>query len=91
MPIQAPTPVTPAAPAVVAFIAALPGVTVAVGGCPAGAPTSGLVVAWAQVSDAAAPGGVRLDPVFVATGRAWTPDQFRAIYGPQGTFTVAVP
>jgi hypothetical protein len=31
--------------------------------------------------DPAAVGGMRLDPVFLAAGRAWTPDQFRAVYG----------
>ncbi|MGW2594743.1 hypothetical protein ACWCXC_31375 [Streptomyces sp. NPDC001515] len=29
----------------------------------------------------AATGGARVEPVFLAAGRAWTPDQYRAAYG----------
>jgi hypothetical protein len=39
------------------------------------------VVAWATVADLDKAGGVRIDPVFLADGRTWTPDQFRAVYG----------
>jgi hypothetical protein len=46
-----------------------------------GVPTPSTVVAWAMFVDPAAVGGMRLDPVFLAAGRAWTPDQFRAVYG----------
>lgn len=46
-----------------------------------GAPAPSDVVAWAAVADPGAAGGVRVDPVFLADGRAWTPDQYRAIYG----------
>lgn len=45
------------------------------------APVPSLVVAWALVADESTPGGSRIDPVFVADGRAWTPDQYRATYG----------
>jgi hypothetical protein len=41
------------------------------------------VVAWATVTDPDQPGRVRVDPVFLADGRTWTPDQFRAVYGAQ--------
>jgi hypothetical protein len=54
----------------------------------AGVPPGGPVVGWALVADDAAPGGARVEPVFLAAGRAWTPDQYRAAYG-QG-FTVRV-
>ena len=46
-----------------------------------GIPTPSTVVAWAMFIDPDAVGGMRLDPVFLAAGRAWTPDQFRAAYG----------
>jgi hypothetical protein len=46
-----------------------------------GIPTPLSVVAWAQIEDTIAPGGARVEPVFVADGRTWTPDQFRAAYG----------
>jgi len=46
-----------------------------------GVPTPSTVVAWAMFIDPAAVGGMRLDPVFLAAGRAWTPDQFRHAYG----------
>lgn len=46
-----------------------------------GVPTPSTVVAWALFVDPDAVGGMRLDPVFLASGRAWTPDQFRAAYG----------
>jgi len=47
------------------------------------------VVAWALVGDEAELGGARVDPVFLADGRAFTPDQFRAAYGQQLTVRVA--
>jgi hypothetical protein len=46
-----------------------------------GIPTPSTVVAWAMFIDSASVGGMRLDPVFLAAGRAWTPDQFRDAYG----------
>jgi hypothetical protein len=46
-----------------------------------GIPTPSSVVAWAQLADPDSVGGVRIDPVFLADGRVWTPDQFRAVYG----------
>ncbi|TFI30171.1 hypothetical protein [Streptomyces sp. 4R-3d] len=50
---------------------------------PGTAPPGGPVVGWAVVDDPDAVGGARLDPVFLAAGRAVTPDQYRAAYGPQ--------
>lgn len=52
-------------------------------------PAPSQVVAWALVQDATAPGGARLDPVFLADGRTWTPDQYRAAYGQRITLRVA--
>ena len=46
------------------------------------------VVGWAQIADPEAPGGCRVEPVFLANGRAWTPDQYWAKYGPQITLKV---
>lgn len=40
-----------------------------------------MVVGWALVADEEAVGGARVDPVFLAAGRAWTPDQFQAAHG----------
>lgn len=54
----------------------------------AGVPTAGGVVAWALVADPESVGGARLDPAFLAAGRAWTPDQYRAAYGQQLTVRV---
>lgn len=50
---------------------------------PSGIPPAGVVVGWVLVADGAAVGGARLDPVFLADGRAWTADQYRATYGQQ--------
>ncbi|MFJ8929223.1 hypothetical protein ACIRLA_21860 [Streptomyces sp. NPDC102364] len=55
---------------------------------PAGAevgqvPGGGVVVGWILVADSTEAGGARLDPVFLAAGRTWTPDQYRAAYGAQ--------
>ncbi|WP_428956236.1 hypothetical protein [Streptomyces sp. cg35] len=44
-------------------------------------PAGGAVVAWVLVADSGVAGGARLDPVFLAAGQAWTPDQYRAAYG----------
>lgn len=52
-------------------------------------PAGGPVVAWAAIADEAVVGGVRVDPVFVSAGRAWTPDQYRAVYGDQFSVHVA--
>jgi hypothetical protein len=55
---------------------------------PAGAdavdvPGGGVVVGWVLVADPTLAGGARVDPVFLAGGRTWTPDQYRAAYGQQ--------
>lgn len=71
------------APAVAGFVAAPPGLHVDAY-APAtvtGVPTPSTVVAWAVFTDPTVAGGMRLDPVFLAAGRAWTPDQFRDAYG----------
>ncbi|WP_420032223.1 hypothetical protein ACN2WE_05015 [Streptomyces sp. cg28] len=46
-------------------------------------PAGGVVVGWVLVADPGAVGGARVDPVFLAGGRPWTPDQYRAAYGTQ--------
>ncbi|NEB42248.1 hypothetical protein [Streptomyces sp. SID14515] len=46
-------------------------------------PGGGPVVGWVLVADEQVVGGARVDPVFLAAGRAWTPDQYRAAYGQQ--------
>lgn len=56
-------------------------VTAPAGTDPGAAPGGGPVVGWALLDDPASAGGVRLEPVFLAAGRAWTPDQYRAAYG----------
>lgn len=82
MPIAAAS--APAAPAqVTAVVPAQPGATVAAGGA-----VLGPVVAWAMVTDATQPGGVRIDPVWVSTGRTWTPDQYRASTGDLTTLVI---
>lgn len=53
---------------------------------PAGADTTGIpgggpVVGWAVIDTPGHTGGARIDPVFLADGQAWTPDQYRATYG----------
>lgn len=55
----------------------------------AGVPTPTAVVGWALVADATAAGGARVDPVFLAGGTAWTPDQFRLAFGPSLAIGVA--
>jgi hypothetical protein len=75
-----------------AMLPAAPGlgvqVTAPVGADVEGVPPASLVVAWAVIEDVEAPGGARLDPVFLAAGQAWTPDQYRAAYGQQLAFRV---
>ncbi|MBT2426145.1 hypothetical protein J7F02_10760 [Streptomyces sp. ISL-112] len=56
-------------------------VTAAPGAETSGVPGGGAVVGWVLVADEAAVGGARVDPVFLAAGRAWTPDQFREAHG----------
>jgi hypothetical protein len=63
---------TPPAGPIATVIPAAPGCTATLG------PVSGPVVAWALVAN---PGDARLDPVFIAGGRTWTPDQYRAATG----------
>ncbi|MFM9616869.1 hypothetical protein ACKI14_02765 [Streptomyces turgidiscabies] len=72
---------------IVGLLPATPGVGVRVS-APAGTdvegvPAAGPMVGWVLVVDVAAAGGARLDPVFLADGRAWTPDQYRAAFGEQ--------
>lgn len=89
MPLIAPTPPPP----VMTLVPATPGFAVKAsvpsGTSTAGIPVPSKVVAWAALADPDSPGGVRLDPVFLADGRAWTPDQFRAEYGAAITLEVA--
>ncbi|MCX5144629.1 hypothetical protein [Streptomyces sp. NBC_00338] len=58
-------------------------VTTPAGTDPGAAPGGGPVVGWALLDDPSVAGGARLEPVFLAAGRAWTPDQYRAVYGQQ--------
>ncbi|MEU0979013.1 hypothetical protein ABZ488_07320 [Streptomyces griseus] len=44
-------------------------------------PGGGVVVGWVLVADEQAVGGARVDPVFLAAGWTWTPDQFRREHG----------
>ncbi|WP_127468786.1 hypothetical protein [Streptomyces sp. B27] len=71
--------------AVVGMVSAFAGlradVTAAPGSETAGVPGGGVVVGWVLVADEQAVGGARVDPVFLAAGRAWTPDQFREAHG----------
>lgn len=46
-----------------------------------GIPAPSDVIGWVLVADPEQAGGARVDPVFLAAGRAWTPDQYRAAYG----------
>ncbi|MET9051262.1 hypothetical protein ABZW50_08920 [Streptomyces bacillaris] len=72
--------------AVVGMVPAFPGlrtdVTAPPGSDTAAVPGGGVVVGWVLVADEQAVGGARVDPVFLAAGRAWTPDQFRQEHGP---------
>lgn len=77
---------------IVGVLPATPGVGVLVS-VPAGAdvegvPAAGALVGWVLVADEASAGGARLDPVFLADGRAWTSDQYRAAFGEQLTVRV---
>lgn len=71
--------------AVSGLVAAVPVWVVEVSAPPgtvtAGVPPGGSVVGWVLVADDVAAGGARVEPVFLAAGRAWTPDQYRAMYG----------
>ncbi|MFE7233894.1 hypothetical protein ACFVAF_25155 [Streptomyces sp. NPDC057596] len=75
---------TPAAPGLTVEVKAPPGTDTT------GVPAGGGVVGWILVDDASTPGGARVDPVFLAAGRAWTPDQYRAAYGQQLEVRVGV-
>lgn len=77
-PVQQPGPV-------LALVQAAPGLHATA----AGTPLAGPVVAWALVADTTVPGDSRTDPVFLADGRTWSPDQVRAAYGAQTTVSVA--
>lgn len=81
MPLLAPVPAVPAGP-ITGVIPAAPGCAATVG------PVSGPVVAWTLVADANAPGGARVDPVWISGGRAWTPDQYRAATGINDAVTI---
>ncbi|MBT3077653.1 hypothetical protein KMB26_18740 [Streptomyces sp. CYG20] len=71
--------------AVVGMVPAFPGlradVTAPPGSDTAAVPGGGVVVGWVLVADEGSVGGARVDPVFLAEGRAWTPDQFREAHG----------
>lgn len=85
------TPPAPVAGAVTALVPAAPGLRAVASAPPdaaAGIPVPSAVIGWVLVADAGAVGGVRVDPVFLAAGVAWTPDQFRAVYGRGITITV---
>ncbi|MEU3432380.1 hypothetical protein [Streptomyces sp. NPDC006863] len=77
----------PAAGSVVGVVPAFAGLRVDVTAPPgsdtAAVPGGGVVIGWVLVADEAVVGGTRVDPVFLAAGRAWTPDQYRAVYGQQ--------
>ncbi|MFE3678711.1 hypothetical protein [Streptomyces griseus] len=67
------------------MVPALPGlradVTAPPGSDTSAVPGGGVVVGWVLVADEQAVGGTRVDPVFLAAGRAWTPDQLRQEHG----------
>lgn len=77
--------VVPGAGGVLGMVPAFDGlrvdVTAPAGTDTAGVPGGGPVVGWVLVADEQAAGGARVDPAFLAAGRAWTPDQFRAAHG----------
>lgn len=85
-------PELPAAGAVAGLVAAVAGFVVQVSAPPgtdtAGVPPGGAMVGWVLVADADVAGGSRVEPVFLAAGRAWTPDQYRAAYGQRLTVNV---
>ena len=80
-----PPPAIPPGP-MLALIPAPPGLLATA----AGTPLTGPVVAWALIADTTVAGDNRIDPVLLAAGRAWTPDQIRAAHGAQVTVSVAV-
>lgn len=77
---------------ILSALPAAPGLSVVVGAPPGtdvlGIPAGGAVVGWVLVADPAAIGRARVDPLFLADGRAWTPDQYRAAYGQRLTVRV---
>ncbi|MYU24643.1 hypothetical protein [Streptomyces sp. SID8352] len=89
--IMQPQPVPPAA-LISALVPAAGGlrveVTAPAGVGLSGVPGGGVVVGWVLVADDETTGGARVDPVFLSTGRAWTPDQYRATYGKRLGFVV---
>lgn len=66
-------------------VAAVPGWQVdayaPLGAGPGQIPAPSHVVAWALIDAGDVPGGGVVQPVFLAGGRTWTPDQYRAAYG----------
>lgn len=70
---------------VVVMVPAFPGlradVTAPPGSDTSAVPGGGVVVGWVLVADEQAVGGARVDPVFLAAGWTWTPDQFRREHG----------
>lgn len=72
---------------IIGVLPAIPGLSAVVSAPPGTSteqiPAGGMVVGWVLVADPAAMGGARMDPVFLADGRAFTPDQYRAAYGQQ--------
>lgn len=83
---------TPEAGAILGMVPALAGLRADVAAPPGaetvGVPGGGVVVGWVLVAEEGAAGGARVDPVFLTAGRAWTPDQFRDVYGGQLTVRV---
>lgn len=83
---------TPETGGLLGMMSAAPGLSVLVGAPPGtdvlGIPPGGMVIGWILVADPGSVGGARVDPVFLADGRAWTPDQYRAAYGQQLTVRV---
>lgn len=74
-----------AAGSIVGVLPAFAGLAVTVtaprGTDPTGLPAGGVVVGWVLVADPEAVGGARVDPLFLAAGHAWTPDQYRTAHG----------
>lgn len=86
------TSATTAPPQIGGLVAAAPGWRVSVL-APAGSDVGGVpaptdVVGWVLVPDPERVGGARVDPVFLAGGQTWTPDQYRAAYGQHLTVRV---
>lgn len=76
--------------AIQALVPAVPGlqVTASAAAAATGIPAPTAVVGWVLVADSTSAGGARVDPVFLAGGAAWTPDQFRAEYGQGITISI---